>query len=187
MQRILAYILMVCALAYAAIAIFGCADGRLPTTYYASLDPAFTVQERLVIEDAAARWNVAVGLPGRLTVVVTDDPCVGDASDPGAHICIQRLTSYDPRCENGAGCTGVTPGDNFTTMRLDTAFGDTGTLSHIAQHELGHALGLWHTDVGTLMYKDVTPTTAQDPTTGAAQDITAEDVKNYLSIHPDTK
>jgi predicted Zn-dependent protease len=55
-----------------------------------------------------------------------------------------------------------------------------GALSHVVQHELGHAMGLEHTGLGTVMWHGTDGT--MEVQTLAAQDVTAADVEQWRSL-----
>jgi len=59
-------------------------------------------------------------------------------------------------------------------------------IEDIAEHELGHAMGLYHTGRGSLMYPCSNFSNAADvcdPSTGRSQDVAPPDVHQWLSVH----
>lgn len=175
------------ALAVGTVAVAACTANtyHAPTRYRVMISPSFTTEQQAVIVDAVDKWVAAVGDPNRLAVDVSIGPCAPNPDDPLSAIFISPSQGPLPLHCGGhpEGCTNVMP-DNYTSSVIDVTYGDLGTLSHIAQHELGHAFGLHHTGQGTLMFPTGIPYADQGIVPGgAAQNVTPADVQQYISVH----
>jgi hypothetical protein len=135
----------------------------------------FDPTQTAVIVDAARRWETACNGDLRLTVKLSCD------FDHGTDICIQpkRLPQNLAITDRPFGFLDDPP----MRIYIDTIgyVWTNGALSHVAQHELGHAFGLNHTGPGTVMYR-WSETNKTTQTVGGAQDVTCADVAQFDSL-----
>ena len=141
----------------AALLLGGCGARPYAEHYQVVIDPTFTDEESGRIVSALDAWTTAVG--------VTFDVVYGTECDGvDDRICVvpavlrQGLDGLTYRCNQ-------TQGSVVWLDRIDV--GPTGNrewYDYVLRHEFGHALGLLHTQAGTLMYKFIGP----DPTISCA-------------------
>ncbi len=152
-------------------------------SYVFVLAPSFSSEEAAVVSDAAARWEGAVARPDVFAASVIQGECDAFTGDATAElVCVDHATSAS------GGVEGATTWDSATRrqhVRLNVDNGATdavrmATLSHEAQHELGHAFGLGHESVRCVMFRNMGTALVQGGE--AAQDVTPADVAQFDAV-----
>ena len=167
-------------LAFASGVCAGC-DPKTSRSYVFVLAPSFSSEEAAVVSDAAAHWEAAVARPDVFAASVVQGECDSFTGDPTAEIvCVDYATSAP------GGTEGETAWDSRTrrqhvSLNVDNGAKDAvrrATLSHEAQHELGHAFGLGHeTDRRCVMFPKMSTSLVQSGL--AAQNVTEADVAAF--------
>lgn len=146
---------------------FDCAGLAKPDAYTIEIDPALDAGQRAAVVDAIGGW-VAAAPELRASIVFTSCTTIADSAEAvsDSTICVRAGSVADvSRCA-GIHRTGCTHAHDVAIL---TDFFTAG----IVGHELGHALGLVHTEAGTLMFPD-------DIAAGARP--TVEDVAQYEAL-----
>jgi Matrixin len=171
-----------------------CACAEYPHQYAVGI-AGFTPEQTAVVVDAIRRWETAVDDPSMLRVTVRTDECTVNG---GADVCVTRATALEMEAQaKAAGFSQIPEGSTErdhaapivivgameaggATIRVSDEVTRDGALSHVVQHELGHAFGLSHTGQGTVMY----PTTDSrlDVQRLASQDVAEADVAQYTNL-----
>lgn len=167
MRSLLALVCIVavgCAAPVDPVPVFECSSAAKPDAYTVEISPELKLAQRAAVVDAVGMWAEDSRL--RAVVVVSDCTTIADAKeavDDGV-ICVRAGAVADvERC--GAGRLGC-------THAHDVALRAEAFYPALVAHELGHALGLVHTEHGTLMFPDVS----------ADARPTAEDVAQYDAL-----
>lgn len=155
----------------------------------------FSAAQLEEIHEALMIWNASLDpfVPGFFfadyVVVGHDGGAAPTTCDGTEYLCIA------PMCANQKdydGFSGFTTWDwhgtkwtpsysiSHANIVLNVACGDQ--FVHVPEHEIGHALGLWHTNIDTVMYYTADNDIQQNPTYEGAQDVTAYDVSQYLML-----
>jgi hypothetical protein len=130
--------------------------------YGVSIDPAFSPAEQAAIIDAANEWRAAVGVELKTGVTAS-------CSGLDYEICVHRAASLTT---NDQGDTRI----NVTMQRSDVYLlsAEPARFKLSAVHELGHAIGLLHTQPWTVMWYAL-----PSPITSA---ITCADKQQYWAL-----
>lgn len=138
-----------------------------PTHHYnLDIETGFTANQYGMVIDAADRWTAATD--GFITFGL-----IGYRGDPTT-ITVTGMSVADLDAKYGDGYAGMcqwTGGENSDLYLSNNV--DDIKFEHIAEHELGHSLGLDHTGPGTVMCKSIGC---------SSQDITCADVEQFCRI-----
>jgi hypothetical protein len=149
------------------------------THYRLMVDPAFTPQQQMEVSRAAHKWEKAVGDRSALTISVQVGECPGLPNVIDACIIpTDKIIDCRPASDKAVGCTRSDPRWFYQLVQIDVMCGDLGTFSHIAQHEIGHTLGLEDSDTkGVVMHRY---TVCGETQGDASQDVSQSDARRYL-------
>jgi predicted Zn-dependent protease len=154
--------------------LVGCAT---TDCYELVIDPDFTPDQQAAIKEAMGEWETALG--GELTV--TSEPiakCVTATGHAGPHqICVHATTEAAmgnaSEAAKNVGSGLESSADVYFPVDRDGAYTHEDFVM-IAAHELGHSMGLRHTQAGTLMFWNEA---------GGGRTVTAADVAQWLAAH----
>lgn len=168
----------------AAIAVINSGCRSYPTAYSVGL-VGFNDDQAAIVVSAANRWHEAVG------VKLNFYPGCNQSAD--SDICVYALSIEETRAHrfidrNDVPYFGYTRFEKYQNpfdpvgpvvyINVEQAY-MPGVLSHTVQHEFGHAFGLIHSGVGTVMFAETIGNVDVQPT--AAQNVTEADAIQYRS------
>lgn len=148
-----------------------------PNHYRVRVGPGFTDEQYDAVQSAADNWVDAVGDKNKLSISVDSGPCPTQPNVVDA--CFIPNKEQLVPCLAGRtdtiGCTK--PGDNYVIVTITLAY-DSNTFFHLAQHELGHVLGILDSNErGAVMFAYVDAASKAD-------DVSSIDVGYFLNRKP---
>lgn len=171
------------------ISLLGCAQPLIPHSsfehYNVYIDPSFPPPVISIIKNVSNDWEESLHHIISFDIEIT----LADCKQKSNSICWQPAlpdtvsynagitTSYS--LSKSASIKLST--DNYSSIFIENydSWSNWEEITRItATHELGHALGLEHDQIGTIMYKSGS---------GAATHITAKDIEQYINVHRSKK